>query len=151
MLKNAEVVLKLKNNNKKMNINKEILQITTNKPYKKQLTKEEHEEIIKNNKGIFDLNKIDNETIGNVIIHCLNYYSGDTKIDGFYANSIAQMLLSGNSEIELTEAHKTYLKRVLEKSMVRINKNSKGIEEVVGIYANWVISQILLELGETFE
>ncbi len=133
-----------------MNLKKELINLKTGKPYPRALTIEERDENIKENEK-FDITKVENETIGNVILHCLGFYSGSTKIDGFYANNIAQKIINGENEIELSENQKTYLKNILDKCILREETNKKDEVRVVGLYQNWIISQILQELGETFE
>lgn len=133
-----------------MKFSKEIINLKTGKPYQKALTVEERDENIKEN-GKFDISKVENETVGNVILHCLGFYSGEDKISGFYANMFAQKILNGEKEIEITDKQKTYLSKILDKCIIKVEKNQKGEEQVVGLYQSWIISQIFQEIGETFE
>jgi len=133
-----------------MDLTKQIINLKTGKPYQKALTVEERDENIKEN-GKFDITKVENETVGNVILHSLSFYSGDSKLDGFYANMFAQKILNGEKEIELTDKQKTYLSKILDKCIIKVEKNQKGEEQVVGLYQSWIISQIFQEIGETFE
>ena len=133
-----------------MKFSKEIINLKTGKPYQKALTVEERDENIKEN-GKFDITKVENETVGNVILHCLSFYSGEDKISGFYANMLAQKILNNESEIEITEPIKKYLSKILDKCIIKVEKNPKGEEQVVGLYQSWILSQIFQEIGETFE
>ena len=120
-----------------MIFNKQILNLKTRQPLVKQFpTEEEKKEGVKY------------ETIGDVILNSLNHYSGETKIDGWYANSLAQLILNSkeNEEIEIKEKYKSYLKRVLDKSIIQIIKNKEGATAVIGIYPAWVISEVLSEI-----
>jgi len=133
-----------------MDLKKQIINLKTGKPYQKALTVEERDENIKEN-GKFDITKVENETVGNVILHCLSFYSGEDKISGFYANMLAQKILYNESEIEITESIKKYLSKILDKCIIKVETNKKGEEQVVGLYQSWIISQIFQEIGETFE
>jgi len=117
---------------------KQILNLKTRQPLVKQLPTDEEK-----NEG-----KILNETFGDVILNSLNHYSGETRLDGFYANSLAQLIINSkeDEDIELKEKYKSYLKKVLDKSIIQIIKNKDGVTGIIGIYPAWVISQVLSEI-----
>jgi hypothetical protein len=116
---------------------KQILNLKTQQPLIKQFpTEEEKKEGIKY------------ETIGDVILNSLNHYSGENRLDGFYANSLAQLIINSkeNEEIELKEKYKSYLKKIFDKSIIQVIKNKDGNTAVMGIYPAYIISQVLLEV-----
>lgn len=133
-----------------MNLDKEIVNIKTRKPYIKSFPTEDEKTLAVNDKGVFDDNLLPKETVGNVILNCLAMIPGETKIHGFYANAIAQLIFGDEREIELKDKFKTFLSSHLEKSIIKTIKNGDK-EEVRGLYAGWIISQVLEEMGEDFE
>lgn len=109
---------------------------------------------IKNRQGIEvpNLDKLERETVGNVIINCLAFYSCQDKKEGFYVNMIAESIISNKGEkVELKDKLKTFLLEVLDKSILREKKekDKTGNETTreVGVYSGWVIAQVLEELG----
>lgn len=121
-----------------MIFSKQILNLKTRQPLVKQFPTEEEKK---------DGN-IRFETIGDVILNSLSHYSGNTKIDGWYANALAQLILNSkeNEDIEIKDKYKEYLKKVLDNSIIQIIKNKEGVSAVIGIYPAWVISQVLSEI-----
>ena len=102
-----------------------------------------------------DKSKLPRETIGNVIINCLAGYTSKDKRDGFYINLIAQSVIGADKDIELKEKLKIFLIKALEDMILTIEKvdstDKDGVktkkDQFKGLYASWVISQVLIELG----
>ena len=95
-----------------------------------------------------DISKLEEETVGNVILNCLaNYIVRDRK-EGFYINSIAQSIIDKKPrKVEFKDKIKKFLIDVLEEMTLRREKTKEGKEEQKGLYAAWVIAQCLEELG----
>lgn len=106
-----------------------------------------------------DRDKIaEKETIGNVILNCMERYIGAKKADkleGFYINLISQSILSDGKKIEFKEKIKKFLIELLEEMILRrgeeTGKDGKKKEVLEGLYSPWVISQVLQELGIDLE
>ena len=99
-----------------------------------------------------DLDKLEKETVGNVILNCLAVHRCADRKEGFYVNLIAQSVLAGGEKVELKEKLKEFLIDILDDSIMRIEekKDEKGnviSKEEKGIYAGWVICQVFEELG----
>jgi hypothetical protein len=98
-----------------------------------------------------DVEKLEKETIGNVIINCLSYYKCKDRKEGFYVNLVAQSVIAKGNAIELKDKLKEFLIDILDQSIMRekITKDEKGIErkETIGLYVGWIIAQVLDELG----
>jgi len=98
-----------------------------------------------------DFDKLEKETVGNVILNCLVTHKCENKKEGFYVNMIAEHVISGNEKAELKDKLRTFLIEVLEDSIMRIEKvkDKSGIEtrEERGVYAGWIICQVLKEMG----
>jgi hypothetical protein len=98
-----------------------------------------------------DTDKLERETVGNVIINCLANHMCQDRKEGFYVNLIAQSVIAKGSAVELKDNIKEFLIEVLDDSIMRqkVTKDEKGNEkkEMIGLYAGWVISQVLDELG----
>ena len=95
-----------------------------------------------------DIDKLEKETVGNVILNCLTAHKCDDKKEGFYINLIADSVLAGGEKITLKDKLNDFLIEVLEKAMIKDVKDEKTKElKQEGIYAGWVIAKILQELG----
>ena len=99
-----------------------------------------------------DISQLERETVGNVIISCLVNYPTKEKREGFYINTIANLINTyDGTPFELKEKVKSFLIRVLEESTVRVekeeSKDGKKTEIKKGLYYSWVIAQCLEELG----
>lgn len=98
-----------------------------------------------------DTDKLERETIGNVIINCLANHLCQDRKEGFYVNLIAQSVIGKGQNVELKDKVKEFLIEILDDSIMRqkITKDEKGNEkkETIGLYAGWVVSQVLDELG----
>ena len=96
-----------------------------------------------------NIEKIDKETVGNVILNCLGMHRCENKKEGFYINLIAQHVIDPNAELK--DKLKSFLIEVLEDSILKDEKkkDKDGNETVeqIGIYAGWIIAQVLKELG----
>lgn len=98
-----------------------------------------------------DPEKLEKETVGNVILNCLAYHKCKDRKEGFYVNMVAQSVIGKGEKVELKDKLKEFLIEVLDDSIMRekITKDEKGNEhkEVVGVYVGWIIAQVLDELG----
>ena len=106
-----------------------------------------------------DLDKLEKETIGNVIFNCLMNYIVEDRKEGAYINVISLWILNdckeGGKKTELKEKIKSFLIEVLDEQTLRRKKvkakDEKGKEEekeeVKGLYQAWVMSKIKEELG----
>lgn len=129
------------------NLDKKIINIKTREPYLKSfISEDEKMEIVAAKIAEKDMP----ETVGNVILNCLMMIPGETKLDGFYANAIAQIIFGNEREVELNEKFKKFLISHLDKSILRIVK-TKDKEELRGLYAGWIIAQVLEEIGEKLD
>jgi hypothetical protein len=103
-----------------------------------------------------DQDKLERETVGNVILNCLTVYRCEDRKDGYYVNLIAQTIIGSNGkDVILKDKLKEFLIEVMDKSIMKeeIKKDAKGNEtkEQTGIYAGWVLSQCLTEMGVTID
>ena len=96
-----------------------------------------------------DLDKLEKETVQDVILNCIANYKCENKTEGFYINMIAQHVI--DPKAELKDKLKKFLIEVLEsqiwKNKTTKDKNGNETVEQVGLYAGWIISQVLQELG----
>jgi len=130
------------------NLDKEIINIKTRKPFAKSfLSDEEKKELIDKKATENDIPK---ETVGNVILNCISMIPAESKLDGFCANAVAQILFGTEREIEFNEKFKKFLISHLEKSIIKMVKREDK-EEFQGLYSGWIISQVLEEIGEKFD
>jgi len=146
-----------------MNINKELKDLITGKPFPLQFpTKEQVEELQKKHKGKtldeLSFSELPNETVGNAILSCLARYIARDKNDGFYTNMLCNLILDVQKkprEVELNNKIKKFLEVVLNESMRAVtNKvffaedgSKKEGERIIGLYPSWVIAQIMEEAG----
>lgn len=95
--------------------------------------------------------KLEKETIGNIIINCLASYIIQDKKEGFYINLIAQSIIDAKGKIELKDKLKKFLIEVLDEMTLRREKvkgkDNKDEEKTKGIYAGWAICKCKEELG----
>lgn len=133
-----------------MNLDKELIHIKTRKTYPKSFITDEEKELAIDQTGKFNEDLLPRETVGNVILNCLALVPVETKLDGFYSNTIAQRIFDDQREIELKEKLKKFLTSLLERAIMQyVSKDDKT--EMKGVYAGWVISQVLEEVGEKFD
>ena len=131
-----------------MNLSKKLKNLKGEDYSKSFPNRKEMEKLGKDKEGNYKVDKLERETIGNVIINCLTMYRCENKKEGFYVNAIAQSIISGDKEIKLKDKFVKFLVEILEDSiMKKPTKNSKGEEIQEGLYAGWVIAQVLQELG----
>ena len=113
------------------------------------LSRQEIEELPKDDDGKLDMTKLPNETVRSVVLNCLAAYPVSDKREVFYLNAIAGSVLE-KDEVEFKEKYQKFLVKVLEESTFR--KEKDGEKDVIkGIYFGWVIAQVLDELGLTPE
>jgi len=140
------------------NPDKKILNLRGEEISKSFPTQKEIDKLPKDKLNQPDLNKLEKETIGNIILNCLANYIVKDKKEGFYINLIAQSLLAGNKKIEFKEKIKKFLVEVLDdmtfrREMEEVEEEKEGKKEMKkkevtkGIYAGWAIAQIKEELG----
>ncbi len=114
-------------------------------------TKEELNELPKKEDGSRDTEFLPRDTVGNVILNCLEQYVSKDNKDGFRIITIAQLILSTDTpeELEMTEKLKKFTISVLNDSIYRETEevDEKGSKKTKGMYFSWVISQALVELG----
>jgi hypothetical protein len=98
-----------------------------------------------------DRDKLEKETIGNVIISVLAQNVSKDKRDGFYCNLIADSVLNGGKKAELKDKLRNFLIECLENAELREvdeeNEKGKNKKVVKGVYPGWIIAQVLSELG----
>ena len=98
-----------------------------------------------------DIKFLPKETIRDVVLSCLGNYLVQDKKEGFYINSIADVILN-EDKVELKDKFRKFLIHVLEDQSYTVTKtkNAEGkeTEERKGLYLPWVIARILLEFGE---
>jgi len=133
-----------------MNLDKEIINIKTRKSYVKSFMSEDEKNSYKDQSGKIDENFLPKETVGNVILNTIAMLPVDNKLEGFYSNAIAQIIFGDEREVELKDKFKNFLSSHLEKAIIRIVKKDNK-EEMQGLYAGWIISQVLEEIGEKIE
>lgn len=108
---------------------------------------------VRNEKGVEietpDFEKLERETVGNVILNCITNYIVRDRREGYYINLIAQSILEGK-KVEFKDKIKNFLIEVLDDQTLRREKkvNEKGevIEEIKGLYQAWVIAQCKEEI-----
>lgn len=87
--------------------------------------------------------------MGNVVLNCLAAHKCENKKEGFFINMIAAHVM--DPKAELKDKLQKFLIEVLEDSIHRIektkDKDGKETEIERGVYAGWIVSQILAELG----
>lgn len=133
-----------------MNLDKQIIHIRTRATYVKSLLSEEEKKEATDSNGVLDENKLPRETVGNIILNCLSVVPVESKLEGFYANSIANILFGAEREVELQEKFKKFLLTHLDRSIMKTETKGEK-EEIKGLYSGWVISQVMEELGEKFD
>jgi len=137
--------------------NKKIVNLR-GKPFPKTFpTPEEMNILPKNDFGQPDRTKLEEETMGNIILNCLGNYIVRDKRNGFYVNTIAQSIVSAISDkkkIDFKDKIRKFLIEVLDDQTmvmetVETGKGKEKEEEEVtkGLYAAWAIAQIKQELG----
>jgi len=105
-----------------------------------------------------DIDKLERDTVGNIIINCLSRHIGESRKDGFYINMIADAVITAmgdKRDVVLKDKLLRFLIDAVDKQIIRKNekptdKPKIGREqepEMVGTYAGWVIAQVLQELG----
>lgn len=108
-------------------------------------------------KEVPDWDKLDRETVGNIILNVLAQHKDRDKKDGFYSNMIANSVLTAEKEkpFELKDKLKKYLIDVLDEATLRVeqtkNENGNGPEVTIGVYSGYAIAQVKEELGITFD
>jgi hypothetical protein len=102
-----------------------------------------------------DIDKLEKETIGNIILNCLATHKCEDRKEGFYINLVADSVLGGAKSGELKDKYYKFMIEVLEDSIIRDEKikGDDGKEKTVnkGVYAGWLIAQVLTALGEKIE
>lgn len=97
-----------------------------------------------------DTDKLERETVGNVIINCLANHLCQDRKEGFYVNLIAQSVIGKGQNVELKDKVKEFLIEILDDSIMRqkVTRDKEGIEkkETIGLYAGWVIIQCVEEI-----
>jgi hypothetical protein len=76
-----------------------------------------------------DQDKLERETVGNVILNCLTVYRCEDRKDGYYVNLIAQTIIGSNGkDVILKDKLKEFLIEVMDKSIMKeeIKKDAKG-------------------------
>jgi len=105
-----------------------------------------------------DIDKLERDTVGNIIINCLSRHIGESSKEGFYINMIADAVITAmeaKRRVNLKDKLLSFLIDVVEKQAIRKNEKTDekpkpgGREEpeMIGTYAGWVIAQVLQELG----
>lgn len=102
-----------------------------------------------------DRSKLEQETVGNVILNCFAGYihSKRSAQIGYYTNTIASKIvtgLTGNKKVVLNDALLAFLVTVLKSQIMSLTENEKKEKTTTGVYSSWVIAQVLEELGEDF-
>lgn len=99
-------------------------------------------------KEAFDTDKLERESVGNIIINSLAHYKVKDKKEGFYCNMIAQTIIgSETGEIALKRPLEDFLIEVLDEMTLRVEKTKDGIDLEKGIYNGWAIAQVKQEMG----
>lgn len=105
-----------------------------------------------------DIDKLERDTVGNIIINCLSRHIGESRKEGFYINMIADAVITAmeaKRRVNLKDKLLSFLIDVVEKQAIRKNEKTdekpkpgqKEEPEMIGTYAGWVIAQVLQELG----
>lgn len=97
-----------------------------------------------------DYDKLERETVGNMILNVLNNYIQRDRIEGFYCNAIGTIVVSAKpgEPVELKEKFKKFLVMALDEATLRYEKQGEA-DVKKGIYSGWAIAQVMAELGET--
>jgi len=109
--------------------------------------------ITKNGQEVPDLDKLEEETVGNVILNACTGYVSKSKKDGFYINTIANAILTykEGEPIEFKKPVKDFLEEVLVEATVREvevkGEDGKQKKEIKGFYSSWIIAKVKQELG----
>lgn len=109
--------------------------------------------ITKNGQEVPDLDKLEEETVGNVILNACTGYVSKNKKDGFYINTIANAILTykEGEPIEFKKPVKDFLEEVLIEATVREveakGEDGKQKKEIKGFYSSWIIAKVMQELG----
>jgi len=134
-----------------MNLTKEIKTLKGHTLHKAIFITEELDALPKKENGEPDLSKLENENAENVILNCLSLYQATTTKEGFYINTIANLILTREKDtLEIKDKLKKFLADVLEKSILRKDKEAskeQGRTLTKGLYSAWIISQVVSELG----
>ena len=138
-----------------MNLSKEIKSLRGETFKKAIFITEELDALPTKENGEPDMSGVDNETVENVILNCLSLYQATSTKEGFYMNSIANLILTKEKDtIELKDKLKKFLVTVLEKSILQKDEDAskeqcKKVQK--GVYSAWIISQVTNELGGTLD
>lgn len=104
---------------------------------------------------VFDYDKLERETVGNVILNVLNNHTQKSKLDGFYCNAIGAIVLGADAnspEVDFKEKFRKFLLSALDDATLRVETvkgaDGKDMEVNKGIYFGWTIAQVKAELGE---
>ena len=123
-----------------MNLDKKILSLQGEEIPKSFPTKKDIDNLPKDKQGNPDMDKLEKETVGNIILNSLMNYVVQDKKEGFYINTIAQLVILGG-KVELKDKLKNFLVEVLEDAMMRkdveeVEKDGKKVkqEKVKGLY-----------------
>jgi hypothetical protein len=97
-----------------------------------------------------DYDKLERETVGNIILNVLNNYVQRDRIGGFYCNAIGTIIVSAKQDesVELKEKFKKFLVAALDEATIRYEKQGEN-DVKKGFYSGWAIAQVKTELGET--
>jgi len=100
-----------------------------------------------------DMDKLERETVGNVIINCLGRYMSKSRKEGFYVNMVAQSVIAGMNEnrpVDLKDKLFRFLVETLDEQTMgeeEADKDGKKPATVKGVYIGWVIAQVFQSLG----
>jgi len=105
-----------------------------------------------------DIDKLERDTVGNIIINCLSRHIGESRKEGFYVNMIAEAVITAmeaKRRVNLKDKLLSFLVDAVDKQAIRKNEKAdekpkpgqKEEPEMIGTYAGWVIAQVLQELG----
>ena len=141
-----------------MDLSKRILNIRGEEVPKSFPTKKEIDKLPKINviegqpkSGEPDMDQLEKETVGNIILNCLTSYVVRDKKEGFYINDIARVIIAGRDKVQFNKKQLEFLEDVLGECVHRREKqkDDKGIEKevAVGVYAGWSIAQVSEALG----
>ena len=136
-----------------MNFQKKILSLRGEEMPKTYPLQKELDRLPKLENGMPDRDKLEKETLGNIILVCLaNYVTRENNgTEGFYANAIAQIVLANDAKSEFKKKFLDFLIEMLDDSVLRREKFKDDLgrekEEVKGLYLSWAIFQCKEELG----
>jgi hypothetical protein len=125
------------------------------KSFPSQKEMESLPKIIKNGNEVPDLDKLEVETVGNVILNACTGYVSKLKKDGFYINTIANSIITykEGEEIEFKKPILEFLEEVLIEATVHETEtkgdDGKMKKEIKGFYSAWMIAKVFEELGIT--